>query len=127
MIPAVSFAYENPELDIMRRNPRNSKRDHLVTVKLISFSYFQTGIIQTISAFCTFFVVMKDYGFQPKSLYNLLNETGNSPNSKDVYNATLITKGNTNTSGSASATDFTDSSFDFRLYFWKFDADNWSK
>ena len=68
MIPAVSFAYENPELDIMRRNPRNSKRDHLVSVKLISFTYFQTGIIQTVSAFCTFFVVMKDYGFQPKVL-----------------------------------------------------------
>lgn len=39
MIPAISFAYENPELDIMERYPRNSKRDHLVNAKLISFAY----------------------------------------------------------------------------------------
>lgn len=39
MIPAISFAYENPELDIMERFPRNSKRDHLVSAKLFSFSY----------------------------------------------------------------------------------------
>ena len=45
MVPAISFAYENPELDIMERVPRNSKRDHLVNTKLISFSYLQTGVI----------------------------------------------------------------------------------
>jgi len=39
MIPAISFAYENPELDIMDRVPRNSKRDHLVNSKLICFAY----------------------------------------------------------------------------------------
>ena len=39
MVPAISFAYENPELDIMDRVPRNSKRDHLVNTKLISFAY----------------------------------------------------------------------------------------
>jgi len=40
MIPAISFAYENPELDIMDRVPRKSKLDHLVNAKLISFAYF---------------------------------------------------------------------------------------
>ena len=39
MIPAISFAYENPELDIMERFPRNAARDHLVNAKLISYSY----------------------------------------------------------------------------------------
>eukprot|EP00997_Jenningsia_sp_PLL12_P004444 NODE_18_length_3799_cov_48.718933_g16_i0.p1 GENE.NODE_18_length_3799_cov_48.718933_g16_i0~~NODE_18_length_3799_cov_48.718933_g16_i0.p1 ORF type:complete len:799 (+),score=217.49 NODE_18_length_3799_cov_48.718933_g16_i0:606-3002(+) len=39
MVPAISFAYENAELDIMERMPRNSKRDHLVNIKLISFAY----------------------------------------------------------------------------------------
>jgi sodium/potassium-transporting ATPase subunit alpha len=39
MIPAISFAYENPELDIMERAPRKSKLDHLVNAKLISFAY----------------------------------------------------------------------------------------
>jgi len=40
MVPAISFAYENAELDIMDRVPRNSKHDHLVNTKLISFAYF---------------------------------------------------------------------------------------
>ena len=40
MVPAISFAYENAELDIVERQPRNSKRDHLVNFKLISFAYF---------------------------------------------------------------------------------------
>lgn len=45
MVPAISFAYENAELDIMSREPRNSKRDHLVNAKLISFAYLQIGVI----------------------------------------------------------------------------------
>lgn len=39
IIPGISFAYENAELDIMERKPRNSKRDRLVPMKLIGFSY----------------------------------------------------------------------------------------
>lgn len=45
MIPAISFAYENFELDIMERFPRNSQRDHLVNAKLISFAYLQIGMV----------------------------------------------------------------------------------
>jgi len=45
IMPAVSFAYENMELDIMQRNPRNSKIDNLVNAKLISFAYLQIGVI----------------------------------------------------------------------------------
>ena len=39
IVPGISFAYENAELDIMERMPRNSKRDRLVPMKLIGFSY----------------------------------------------------------------------------------------
>jgi sodium/potassium-transporting ATPase subunit alpha len=39
MVPAIAFAYEHPELDIMDRHPRNAKRDALVGRKLISYSY----------------------------------------------------------------------------------------
>jgi sodium/potassium-transporting ATPase subunit alpha len=39
LAPAISLAYENAELDIMRRPPRHPKMDHLVTLKLLSFSY----------------------------------------------------------------------------------------
>lgn len=45
MYPAVSFAYEYAELDIMERMPRHSKRDHLVSAKLLSFAYMQTGAL----------------------------------------------------------------------------------
>jgi len=38
MVPAISMAYEEAELDIMRRKPRDSSIDHLVTAKLVSFS-----------------------------------------------------------------------------------------
>ncbi len=45
MAPAISFAYENPELDIMQRFPRSAKHDRLVGSKLISYSYLQIGMI----------------------------------------------------------------------------------
>lgn len=37
--PAISLAYENAELDIMKRQPRHPQLDHLVTAKLLSFAY----------------------------------------------------------------------------------------
>jgi len=45
MVPAIAFAYEHPELDIMERYPRNAKCDFLVGKKMISFSYLQIGMI----------------------------------------------------------------------------------
>jgi len=39
MLPAIAFANELPELDIMERQPRNAKRDHLVGMKLLMSSY----------------------------------------------------------------------------------------
>ena len=76
MIPDIALAYENAELDIMNRKPRNAKLDHLVTIKLISFSYIQMGTIQTIAGFYTYFVVLNDYGFKPRLLWQIGNETG---------------------------------------------------
>lgn len=40
MAPAIALAYETGEMDIMLRAPR-SKRDHLVTAKLIGYTYMQ--------------------------------------------------------------------------------------
>lgn len=39
LAPAIALAYENPELDIMKRQPRHAQLDHLVTAKLLSFAY----------------------------------------------------------------------------------------
>jgi len=51
MVPAISMAYEAAEADIMKRPPRNSKVDRLVTKKLIHYSYFQIGVIQAMAGF----------------------------------------------------------------------------
>jgi sodium/potassium-transporting ATPase subunit alpha len=63
MAPAIALAYENGELDIMERMPRNAKLDHLVTKKLIAFSYMQIGMIEVCGGMFTYFAVLNDYGF----------------------------------------------------------------
>jgi sodium/potassium-transporting ATPase subunit alpha len=96
MIPAIAFAYEHPELDIMERVPRNSKRDRLVNAKLVAHSYPQIGIIENFACFWCYFTVMNDYGVAPSTLFGLATEVGVVPNPNDVYNPTGgVFKGNT--------------------------------
>ncbi|CAM9356690.1 unnamed protein product [Discosporangium mesarthrocarpum] len=76
MIPAISMSYEEAEADIMRRPPRNSAIDRLVTRKLIVFAYLQIGIIQAsllraAAGFYTWMIVMNDYGYPPHILLGL--------------------------------------------------------
>jgi|Transcript_21574 sodium/potassium-transporting ATPase subunit alpha len=96
MVPAISFAYENPELDIMERYPRNSQRDHLVNSKLISFAYLQIGVVQAGAGFFTYFYIMNDYGFKPGVLFGLAAEDGWKPKETDAYDPTAANLGNTN-------------------------------
>jgi len=96
MVPAISFAYENPELDIMERHPRNSKRDHLVNSKLISFAYLQIGMIQASAGFYTYFYVLNDYGLAPWATWFLALEYGYVPQPSDVYTPGAVGNGNTN-------------------------------
>ena len=86
MVPAISFAYENPELDIMDRVPRNSKRDHLVNTKLISFAYFQIGVIQASAGMYTYFLILNDFGIRPQALWWLSENRMPMPGDADVYN-----------------------------------------
>jgi sodium/potassium-transporting ATPase subunit alpha len=98
MIPAISFAYENPELDIMDRVPRNSKRDHLVNTKLICFAYLQIGVIQASAGIYTYFIILNDYGIRPNTLFNLALEVNPLPNPTDIYEASaskLLSPGTT--------------------------------
>jgi sodium/potassium-transporting ATPase subunit alpha len=71
MVPAISMAYEGAEADIMKRPPRNSKTDRLVTKKLIHLAYLQIGIMQAMSGFYVYMVVLNDYGFGPHLLVGL--------------------------------------------------------
>lgn len=64
MIPAIAFAYEEAELDLMTRRPRN-KEDHLVNMRLICQSYGYIGWTQFWGAFFSYYVVVNDFGFPP--------------------------------------------------------------
>jgi len=115
MVPAISFAYENPELDIMDRVPRNSKRDHLVNTKLISFAYFQIGVIQASAGMYTYFLILNDFGVRPTGIWNMSELILPGPGHTDVYNmnggpATL----NTGTQGPAYDTDKTGPYWDWK-------------
>ncbi|MEN2495986.1 MAG: Sodium/potassium-transporting ATPase subunit alpha-4 [Marteilia pararefringens] len=59
LVPAISLAYEKPELDIMSQKPRNPLKDKLVTKKLIGMAYVQIGFIQFIAAFTSYLYWMK--------------------------------------------------------------------
>lgn len=79
MVPAISLAYEPKEADIMSRPPRNPAVERLVSRRLISFSYFQIGIMQTCAGFLAFMAVMNDYGYDWSTLIGLgINWSGNS-------------------------------------------------
>ncbi|CAJ1087526.1 sodium/potassium-transporting ATPase subunit alpha-1 [Xyrichtys novacula] len=68
MVPAISLAYEAAESDIMKRQPRNPRRDKLVNERLISMAYGQIGMMQAVAGFFTYFVVMAENGFHPTDL-----------------------------------------------------------
>jgi sodium/potassium-transporting ATPase subunit alpha len=70
MLPAISFAYEYSELDIMQQPPRDREKDKLVTMQLISWSYLQIGVVQAIASFTGFFIVFDRVGhFSISSLF----------------------------------------------------------
>ena len=125
MIPAISQAYEEPELDIMNRKPRNSAEDHLVSAKLIISSYMIIGPMQTIAGFLAYFVILYDYGFPPGNLWYLaLDTNGTEPNKHDVYNPDSKYKGNTNvgTSKDGVQVDYTSTAhadYDLRIWYWR--------
>lgn len=85
MVPAISFAYENPELDIMDRVPRNSKRDHLVNTKLISFAYFQIGVIQASAGMYTYFLILNDFGVRPTGIWQMSELILPGPGPNDLW------------------------------------------
>ena len=131
IVPTISFAYENPEFDLMTRRSRNMKTEKLINAKLISFSYLQIGVMQTSAAFFTYFVVMNDYGFKPHSLFYLVLKQGILPNTGDVYDHSLQNFGNTNANGDKMVLDWSDSQnnqIDLRLFYHEHrGSDAWSQ
>jgi len=62
LAPAISLAYEKSEEDVMTRPPRDSQRDRLASWRLLSYSYAQAGIIETLTGFLAFLLVFAHYG-----------------------------------------------------------------
>lgn len=83
LLPAISLAYEEAEADIMRRPPRDAQVDRLVNRRLISFSYFQIGVIQALAGFFTYLVVFNDYGLTAGTLIGLDTDTTFSTQQSD--------------------------------------------
>jgi sodium/potassium-transporting ATPase subunit alpha len=91
MVPAISFAYENAELDIMERVPRMAKLDRLVNTKLICFAYLQIGIVQASAGVFTYFYVLNDFGLRPSGLPGMSNMKAPFPGKDDVFDPTKCT------------------------------------
>ncbi len=132
MVPAISFAYENPELDIMERAPRNSKRDHLVNSKLICFAYLQIGMVQASAGFYMYFYILNDYGFKSGTLFFLANEVGYHPEQTDIYNPGQFNYGNSNFSnpdeeGTLGWNRTLHSHEDVRMFYFNRDRTAWTR
>jgi sodium/potassium-transporting ATPase subunit alpha len=129
IIPAIAMAYEQKEMDIMRRKPRNADVDHLVTWKLMFHSYAILGVTEIFGGHYTYFYVLNDFGFPPEKLFGLNFAMGCEPNPTDVYNPLDPNAGNTNLLGcSEAAPDWVNgdnSKVDLRLWFYSYGPDKW--
>lgn len=77
LLPAIALAYEKPESDIMHRAPRNPMYDKLVNKRLISMTYGQIGMTQSLAGFLTYFMILGCHGFMPKDLFGLRQDWEN--------------------------------------------------
>lgn len=64
MLPAISLAYETPENEIMKRQPRDMDTDRMVNTRLIGLAYGIIGMIQAAAGFCCYFCVFASYNMQ---------------------------------------------------------------
>jgi sodium/potassium-transporting ATPase subunit alpha len=95
VIPAIALCYEDAELDIMTRQPRN-KEEHLVTAKLIVFAYGQIGILQSMGGVVSYVVVMFDFGMYTPDLMFTVMKNYYPHNPTDVFDPFHRFLGNTN-------------------------------
>src|SRR3990167_6207769 len=95
LLPAITFAYEEAELGIMTRRPRD-KEEHMVTAKLMIFAYAQIGILETACGFVAYCIAMYDYGMNVYSLFYSVLKEYYPHNFSDVYDPNHPFFGNTN-------------------------------
>ena len=97
ILPAISFAYEKAEIDIMTRSPRKST-DHLVSIRLITHAYLLHGWVLCSCAFFNYFTVLYGMGFAPFTVFQMqfqnyanfpVEPTEFRPNAPDLGNPML--------------------------------------
>ncbi|KAF2077458.1 hypothetical protein CYY_001231 [Polysphondylium violaceum] len=74
LLPVFSYAYEASESEMMKRKPRDVKKDRLVSLKLALFSYVWLGTVQCAAGFLNYFLTFRDYGFSPSDIYNVSSD-----------------------------------------------------
>lgn len=67
--PCLGIVFEGPESDLMLRQPRNPKKDKLVSWDLLGQAYFFIGMMEMVCAHSMFFLYMYKYANIP--LYRL--------------------------------------------------------
>lgn len=69
LVPATSFAYEEPESLIMEVPPRNVKTDKLTSFPLLFYAYAQAGMVLTGACLLVYFLTFGLYGVTPEQLF----------------------------------------------------------
>lgn len=61
VIGSLSLVYELSESDIMLLPPRNVKKDRLVDLRLMRYSFLQIGVMESLAGFLMYFYAISDY------------------------------------------------------------------
>ena len=78
-------------------------------------------MVQASAGFYTYFIMMNDYGMKPSSLFFLVLNEGQKPNSGDIYTNVGPRYGNTNSNGKEETLNWDttdDDTVDVRLFYW---------
>lgn len=67
LVPALTFACEEPEANLMYPRRRN-KESYLISGQLIAYSYGSIGFVEAWGAFFAYYTVVNDFGFRPGDL-----------------------------------------------------------
>lgn len=71
MLSAISLAYEKPEADLMLRPPRDMRTDSLLTLRMVSFSYPQMGMLASLTGFFVYVIYMHHSGYSGDGITGL--------------------------------------------------------
>ena len=92
LFPSLALVYEDAEADIMHLPPRNTKKQHLVDMRLLAHAYLNIGMLESLAAFVIFFHYMNSYGdMAPADLLLAFDkwEDGYKGNTMDQLNELL--------------------------------------